>query len=264
VWQAPVGAKWKDESNAMKSEAKTRAQSKRTVQTLNVPSMNASSAGNTPLGNRVYEFLREQLRSQALKPGSEIQTGELAKALGVSKTPLRDALIQLKSEGFLQILPQRGVVINSLGAGELKELVQVLGGLESQALKLAFPHLNEPQVAQMTEINARLIALLPQRSAVYREYNRLNIEFHDVYLDACGNTLLIDQIQLLKDRMYHFPDKDYGDRWRRVNTEEHQVIIQAIVDRDEQFAASYMRDVHWSFDQNKPKIEFTRKSLNST
>ncbi len=238
----------------MKSTSGNSAISENDAQTAGIPNLHAASSANTPLGNRVYEFLREQLRTQNLKPGSEILTGELAKALGVSKTPLRDALIQLKSEGFLQILPQRGVVINTLDAHELKELIQVLGGLESQAIKLAFPKLGKREVAQMSKINAQLADLLSQGSAAYREYNQLNIAFHDVFLDACENGFLVDQIRLLKDRMYHFPDRDYGDRWRRVNVEEHQVIIQSVKDGDDQFAASFLRDVHWTFEKNKPSL----------
>lgn len=212
-------------------------------------------AGGMPLGSRVYDYLREQLRSHVLRPGSTIQTSALAKTLGVSKTPLRDALMQLQAEGFLRILPQRGVVINTLDARELKELIQVLGGLESQAMMLAFHRLGQDELDRMTEINNRLIRLLPQGGSAYLEYNELNIAFHDVFMSACGNRLLIDQIRHLKERMYHFPDRDYGDRWRLVNTEEHKTIIQAISDGQAQYAADFMRDVHWSFDEVKPNIQ---------
>lgn len=220
-----------------------------------ISSLNVALPATSSLGTRVYEFLREQLRSEKLKPGTEIQTAELAKILGVSKTPLRDALIQLQSEGFLRILPQKGVIINSLDAKALQELIQVLGALESQALMLAFPKLGEREIAFMSEINGQLLDLLPKGASAYLEYNKLNIAFHDVFLNVCGNKFIVDQIRLLKDRMYHFPDRDYGDRWRSVNVEEHQILIKSIIEGEALYAASFMRDVHWTFDLNKPVID---------
>lgn len=239
----------------MTSDKDKRTTSNRSAFETKILSLNVALPATSSLGTRVYEFLREQLRSEKLKPGTEIQTAELAKILGVSKTPLRDALIQLQSEGFLRILPQRGVMINSLDTKELQELVQVLGALESQALKLAFPKLCEREIALMSDINKQLLDLLPKGAAAYLEYNQLNIAFHDVFLDVCGNKLIVDQIRLLKDRMYHFPDRDYGDRWRRVNVEEHQIFIQSIIDGEALYAATFMRDVHWSFNLNKPLID---------
>ncbi len=211
-----------------------------------------------PLGSQVYHYLRELLRTEALKPGTSIQTGTLARSLGVSKTPLRDALIQLQTEGFLKILPQRGVVISTLDARELRDLIQVLGGLESKAMMLAFPHLGPEQVGGMKAINASLRDLLPEGRAAYREYNRLNIAFHDVFLERCGNALMLSQIRTLKLRMYHFPDRDYGDAWRKLNCDEHQQIIDFIEKGEDQMAADFMRDVHWSFDRKKPKLKQIR------
>jgi DNA-binding GntR family transcriptional regulator len=149
----------------------------------------------------ILVYLRELLRTDALKPGATIQSGTLARHLGVSKTPLRDALIQLQTEGFLKILPQRGVVINTLDTKELNELIQVLAGLESKA---------------------------------------------------------VSQIRKYKEHMYHCPDRNYGDIWRKKNADEHQQIITFIQDGGDQMAADFLRDIHWSFDLNKQKLRIRR------
>lgn len=214
-----------------------------------------SLTDDQPLGTQVYKYLRELLRSEHLDPGSSIQTGILARQLGVSKTPLRDALIQLQTEGFLKILPQRGVVINTLDSRELKELIQVLGALESKAMMLAFPRFTATDIREMKRINSALLDLIPQGCAAYRNYNRLNIAFHDVFLDLCANDLMVTQIRTFKERMYHFPDRDYGEIWRSVNAEEHQQIIDFIQEGKAQEAADFLRDAHWSFDLKKPRIK---------
>lgn len=211
-----------------------------------------------PLGSQVYNYLRELLRTEVLKPGSSIQTGTLAKQLGVSKTPLRDALIQLQAEGFLRIRPQRGVIINTLGEKELEELTQVLGGLESKAMMLAFPSISSANIAEMRRINEQLFQLLPDGQERYKDYNKLNIAFHDVFLDACTNEFMVKQIRNLKERMYHFPDRDYGDAWRKLNAEEHDKIIAYIEEGDDQMAADFLRDIHWTFDLRKPQLKARR------
>ncbi len=210
--------------------------------------------GDQPLGSQVYKYLKEMLRSGGLKPGSSIQTGTLAQQLGISKTPLRDALIQLQAEGFLKILPQRGVVINILDATELAQLVQVLGALESKAMMLAFPRIKSAHIRKMKDINKKLLNLLPERASAYRKYNDLNIEFHDSFVSLCGNDLMLDQIRTFKERMYHFPDRDYGDTWRQVNIEEHEQLIKYIEGGKARDAADFIRDIHWSFDLPKKSM----------
>lgn len=215
-------------------------------------------SGDQPLGTQVYDYLRELLRTDALKPGATIQSGTLARHLGVSKTPLRDALIQLQTEGFLKILPQRGVVINTLNTRELNELIQILAGLESKAMMLAFPRLSANHVTEMQRINERLYGLISNGEETYKQYNKLNIAFHDVFLDACDNNFMVSQIRKYKERMYHFPDRNYGDIWRKKNADEHQQIITFIQDGDDQMAADFLRDIHWSFDLNKQKLRIRR------
>jgi len=76
------------------------------------------------LREQVYEYLRKQMSLGIMVPGSVINIGEIAQQLGISKTPLRDALIHLEVEGFVSILPRRGVVVNTLGMEDVSEVVK--------------------------------------------------------------------------------------------------------------------------------------------
>jgi len=90
------------------------------------------------LKEQVYDYLRDQLRSGQILPGSAVNLDETSRKLGVSRTPLRDALLQLESEGFVTIYPRRGVIVNLLSLGDIRNYYQIIGALESTAILQAF------------------------------------------------------------------------------------------------------------------------------
>jgi len=93
------------------------------------------------LKDQVYEYLRDQMEKGNLLPGSYINMEETSKKLGISKTPLRDALLQLEMENFVTIIPRRGVIVNPLTLKDIKDYYEIIGSLESQALLSSFPRL---------------------------------------------------------------------------------------------------------------------------
>ena len=93
------------------------------------------------LKEQVYDYLRRQFQAHRLQPGAVINMEATAKKLGVSKTPLRDALVQLEMEGFVTINPRRGIFVRALPLEEIREFYQVIGALESSALQASFAKL---------------------------------------------------------------------------------------------------------------------------
>jgi DNA-binding GntR family transcriptional regulator len=200
---------------------------------------------NHLLRSQVYDYLRDQMKCGALKPGSFIKTGEIIEELGVSKTPLRDAFIQLQAEGFLTILPQRGVKINGLTAEDVTWMYEILGALESRVIVSVFSRLDETAVSELKRLNAGMREAIPARD--FHTYNSGNIKFHDVFLNLSENEPLVNQVRLLKLRLYDFPNRDYGIDWETVNADEHQEFIELVEKDDATAAADFMRDVHWVF-----------------
>ena len=98
------------------------------------------------LKEQVYEYLREQMRTGGLRPGSAIDMEETSRRLGVSETPLRDALLQLEMEGFVTILPRRKIVVNALTLRDIRDFYEIIGALESAALRAAFARLGADEV----------------------------------------------------------------------------------------------------------------------
>lgn len=195
---------------------------------------------------QVYVYLREQLKSGLLEPGTSIKISEIAPRLGISRTPLRDALIRLETEGFVTILPQRGVIVNSFSYKDFQHITEMLGALESKIVRLVFPKIKAKEIAKFKRLNKKMKDLAESKGADYKNYIDCNLEFHDVFLDLSENQFILKQIRILKQRIYDFPDRDYGSKWQYLNVNEHEKFIQLIEMGDAKEAADYLRDVHWT------------------
>jgi DNA-binding GntR family transcriptional regulator len=211
------------------------------------------SEENKPLLNirslkeQVYEYLREAMRRGEILPRSVIDMEETSKKLGVSKTPLRDALLQLEMEGFVAILPRRKVVVNDLTLKDIKNSYEIIGALESTALLQAFDRIKEPEVRELEGLNEEM------REAVERDdfdlYYEKNLAFHEVFLCRCGNESLIKIVTTLKKRLYDFPRRQgWVKEWERTSVGEHAGLIALIKSRNRKEAVAHVRDVHWSFE----------------
>lgn len=196
---------------------------------------------------QVYDYLREELLTGRLRAGRRVNLDAMAESLGVSRTPLREALILLGAEGFVSVLPRSGIVINSLSLKDIKELYGIVGALEGAALFAARPALSPASVEDMGRLNATMSAALDRGD--WEGFYRLNLEFHGVFLAYSDNASLVRQIDLAKRRLYEFPKrKGLLSEWERASIEEHRRIVDFLRSGDFRAAAEYLRDVHWSFE----------------
>ncbi len=205
------------------------------------------------LREQVYHFFWQQMQSGMLAPGAAINMNEISKKLGISKTPLRDALIQLETEGFVTILPRRGIVVNKLPLHEIKSFYEILGALESAALLSVFDKIKNNQIEQMEDLNAEQIKALSNRE--YEHYYRLNLAFHDVFLNLSDNDILKKILMPIKRRLYDFPRRDYLIEWEMINIDEHNRLITCIKKGNRLGAASIIKDEHWNFDYHQKYLK---------
>jgi len=207
------------------------------------------------LKEQVYDYLRQQFQQHRLQPGATINMDATAKMIGVSKTPLRDALIQLEMEGFVTISPRRGIFVNALTLDEIREFYQVIGALESAALAEAFPRLETAGVKRMDALNRQM-----QKAIDAGDFDRFyekNLEFHNAFIEICGNSNLARILDNMKKRLYDFPQKrQWIKEWELSSIREHQEIVDFLAAGDPQAAALFLRDVHWSF---KVQEKFIRR-----
>lgn len=198
------------------------------------------------LKDQVYEYIRLQMKVGKLKPGDSIDMNAFSQKLGVSKTPLRDALIRLEMEGFVRILPRRGVIVNELTTQDIKDYYQILGALESTAIIAAAPHFSGSGVKKMEKLNEGMRLALERDD--FNAYYENNLRFHDIFLTLSGNRQLRDTADVLKKRLYDFPRRaGYVREWEEHSIQEHKELIRLIAERKFLEAANFIRDVHWSF-----------------
>jgi DNA-binding GntR family transcriptional regulator len=198
------------------------------------------------LKEQVYEYLREQMRSGEIMPGSVIDMELTSKKLGVSKTPLRDALLQLEMEGFVSILPRRKVVVNTLTIRDIKNFYEIIGALESEAILTAFDQISEPEISLMETLNGEMERAIEADD--FDLYYEKNLNFHNVYLGASGNDNLVKIVNTLKKRLYDFPrQKGFVKEWEEASIGEHADLIRLFKQRNKKEAVNFIRDVHWSF-----------------
>jgi len=200
----------------------------------------------TPLKSQVYEYLRYQMRIGEIRPGSVIDMNGTSQKLGISRTPLRDALIQLEMDGFVKIMPRRGVVVNKLSVQDIKDFYAILGALESVAIVSVSDKFGEPEAKQMQQLNEAMSKAIDKDD--FDKFYEKNLEFHDVYIDISGNKALKKMTDILKKRLYDFPRRaGFIKEWEVDSIKEHEKLIELLSQGKFMDAAAYIRDVHWSF-----------------
>ena len=215
------------------------------------------------LKEHVYDYLREQLRSGEILPGSAINLDETSRKLGVSRTPLRDALLQLESEGFVTIYPRRGVIVNVLSLQDIKNYYQIIGALESAAVLQAFDKIGEDEIRTMEDIIEGMRRAI--ESDNFDLYYEKNLALHDVYLTSCGNENLVRIVSTLKRRLYDFPrQRGFVKEWELASIAEHAELLQLLKQRKAAAAAAYVRDVHWSYQVQEKFINQYYRRASST
>ncbi len=198
------------------------------------------------LKEQLYDYLREQIQQLNLKPGASIRMDLFAKKLGVSKTPLRDALIQLEMEDFVTIAPRRGIYVNALTLEDVRNYYQVIGALESSALIVSYPQLTEKDIKRMGELNGQMQRAIQQGN--FNLFYEKNLQFHNIFIARCGNRTLSKIIHNLKKRLYDFPrQKKWIKQWEESSILEHGRLVQLLEQGKITEAVTYIRDVHWSF-----------------
>jgi DNA-binding GntR family transcriptional regulator len=197
------------------------------------------------LREQVYEYLRDEISNRKLLPGATININEISRQLGISKTPLRDAIIQLEIEGFVTILPRRGVTVKKMTLQEIKDSYEIVGALEGSVILNVFDRIGKSYISRLEKINAKQVKALDRKE--YDSYYKLNLDFHNVFLDLSENKSLKSIVAPYKQRLYDFPRRGYIKEWELNNCKEHDQFIELIKKKDRRGAAIIMKDVHWSF-----------------
>ena len=193
------------------------------------------------LKDKIYELLKDSVIRHRFQPGERLLDQEIADNLGVSRTPVREALNRLGAEGLVSIIPRRGVFVTDLSTKDIQDLYQVREVLEVLAIQLAVPLLTDEDFAQLEQISDAFKAALDRDD--HMTCFELDREFHDKLAELSGNAKLKEVNEQLGgsiqiSRWQHCQD---GSR-HRVSFEEHEAIMDALARRDADLASSLIRD----------------------
>lgn len=189
--------------------------------------------------------LREQIEEMIavgdLKPGQHLDETELAARFGVSRTPIRETLIQLSSMGLVVIRPRRGAIVAELGPQQLVEMFEVMSELESTCGRLAARRMTiEEQQALLAAHQACEAAMTAQEPDDYYYKNEI---FHEAIYAGTHNQFLIEQTRNLYRRLRPYRRLQLRVRDRLANSyHEHDAVVRAIIDGDGELAARLLRE----------------------
>ncbi len=207
----------------------------------------------TSLSTMVYEELKRRLNAGELRPGQFIDLSALGRELGMSRTPLRDAMIRLELEGFVTVYPRRGVMVRALDLADIKDIYQIIGALESSVVERIESRFGADEEARMRAAVETMTATLAADD--FGAYYAANLSYHDVYLDLSDNRDLVRTVRLLKERLYDFPRRTtYVKEWEEESTREHERLLDLLAARDFAAASTYVRDVHWNYEVQERQI----------
>jgi DNA-binding GntR family transcriptional regulator len=210
------------------------------------PRLEATPLQTRSLREQVYDYLRAEMARGGLQPGGFIDLNELAARLGVSRTPLREALLHLESQGFVTVLPRRGFRLNALTLDDIRHFYEIIGALEAAALRGVGPSLGPADFARMRALDAAMAEAVTARD--FDRYYEANLAFHDVYLRRSENARLVAQVHLLKQRLYDWPRREtMVQAWEQHSVVEHEEFLGLLERGAIDEAAAHLQNVHWSF-----------------
>lgn len=194
-----------------------------------------------PLREVVCETLRDAIRKGILKPGERLMEIQLAEELGVSRTPVREAIRKLELEGYVIMMPRRGTYVANLSIRDVNEVFEIRTSLDSLASGLAAERITDEELESLQ----RLLVLISE----YIENNNMekivetDMQFHDLLYQASRNTRLVGIIYNLREQLTRFRATSMSFPGRlKATLEEHRRIVEAIAQgevKEAQQAAEY-------------------------
>jgi DNA-binding GntR family transcriptional regulator len=175
----------------------------------------------------VYNKLRQGIIKGKLKPGQKLVMADLAKAFGLSETPVREAIRRLESEGYVDFTPHTGAIVTKIDESELVEIYLIRIALEELATRLASPHITEKDIDFLIKKNSEMeMAIRHNRYEILAGINKL---FHLRIYKAAPFPRLYKMICDLWDTFERWPSVfSYVPERAAASVEEHQKIIQAL------------------------------------
>lgn len=192
------------------------------------------------LHDTVVEQLRNFIVEGVLAPGTRLNERELCETLGISRTPLREALKVLAAEGLIDIVPNRGATVSRMSEAEIGETFELMSGLEAFSGELACERITAVELAQIKALHYAMLACHAQKDL--SGYYSKNQEIHDRINEAAGNSALRQIYTSVNRRLQslRFRSNLHAAKWDKA-VQEHEEMLKALEARDGKRLAAILR-----------------------
>lgn len=189
-----------------------------------------------PLRDVVFNTLRQAILTGELKPGERLMEIHLANRLGVSRTPIREAIRKLELEGLVKMIPRRGAEVAQITEKSMNDVLEVRRAMDVLCVELACERISDEELEHLKKACTDFEQAVKTKDA--KRIAQADVALHDIILHATGNMRLIQLVNNLSEQMYRYRFeyiKDFSQHERLV--EEHRIIYESLVQKDKETAS---------------------------
>lgn len=180
-----------------------------------------------PLRDVIFESLRKAIVSGDIKPGERLMEVSLADQMGVSRTPVREAIRRLEAEGLVTMIPRKGTHVSELSVKDIMDVLEVRAVLDKLATDLASKRIQSAQLKALESVHKQYIASVEKDNV--EGAIKKDVEFHDIIYAASGNPRLVTVAASLREHIYRFRVMYMSGNLIAENVlNEHNEILQAL------------------------------------
>ena len=212
------------------------------------------------LSQKAYRILKEAIVRGDIESNIKLTLNEIAQYLGISRTPIREAINQLASEGLVKLIPNKGIMINEISIDDYQEILQIRAVLDGFIAELAAKKITDQEIPMMMEIIEDMKESVKKDNRL--AYNDLDIQFHDFLLKIADNHKLVEVYNHLILQSHQFRLRTLTLAYRMSKSlEEHRTIALKIKSRNPQAANTVSQDHIYSILKSLEEDEKTKREI---
>lgn len=194
-----------------------------------------------PLRDVVFNTLRQAILKGELEPGERLMEIQLADRLGVSRTPIREAIRKLELEGLVLMIPRKGAEVARISEKSLRDVLEVRRSLEELAIELACQRMDEQELEDLEQAQEAFRKAIEKGDAM--EIAETDEHYHDIIYNGTGNSRLVQILNNLREQMYRYRLEYIKDAAKRqILIVEHDHILKAVKERHVSEAKTAIRE----------------------
>ncbi len=189
-----------------------------------------------PLRDVVFNTLRQAILTGELKPGERLMEIHLANRLGVSRTPIREAIRKLELEGLVTMIPRRGAEVAQITEKSLQDVLEVRRAMDALCVELACDRIGEKELEDLKKACDEFERVAETKDT--KKIAQADVALHNIIVGATGNARLIQLVNNLAEQMYRYRFEYIKDESKHQRLkEEHRIIYESILNKDKETAS---------------------------